>query len=206
MKFRIGWWATLHAGAVASSSILFSGVVAAQGGGETGDSTGIPQGVIVGLGILVVVGLALVLRRSMESDDDVADDAWSNPRVGGPELNGPRYGSEQRNDPSVAGPDGDRGISAITHILAFFFWIFGPIIIYIISTNSFVKQNAANALNWQVSLALYAVLLILLIQIGIAGPILVLVLGVIDLVFIIVATFKAISGVAWSYPFALRIM
>ncbi|MFP9060269.1 DUF4870 domain-containing protein [Natrialbaceae archaeon A-chndr2] len=106
-------------------------------------------------------------------------------------------------EPSNAGggtkTDGDTTFAAITHILALLTWVIGPLIVYLVTEDQFVKENARNALNWQIMFTIYmtvsAVLLLVLI-----GFVLILILPLLDLVFCIIAAIKASEGEAWTYP------
>jgi uncharacterized Tic20 family protein len=90
-------------------------------------------------------------------------------------------------------------MAAITHILALFTGLLGPIIIYAVTDDPFVKENAANATNWQIMLIIYSIIsgFLVLVLIGI---LFILVLVFLDFVFIILATIKATNGEAWEYP------
>lgn len=99
----------------------------------------------------------------------------------------------------VAGPDLNTGLAAVSHILALFLWILGPVLIYAITDDPFVKQNAANATNWQIMLTIYMIISFILI-IVLVGILFVFMLIILDLVFILIATIKAADGEAWEYP------
>lgn len=108
----------------------------------------------------------------------------------------------QYGDPGravTAGPDSDTGMAAIAHLLALFLWIVGPILIYATSEDPFVRQNAANATNWQIMLMVYSTISMFLALL-IVGVFMLLALIVMDFVFIIVAAIKASEGEAWQYP------
>jgi uncharacterized Tic20 family protein len=99
----------------------------------------------------------------------------------------------------------DTGIAALTHVLGFLTWVLGPLVIYLASDNEFAKENAANALNWQIMVAIYAtisgVLVIVLI-----GFLMLPLVGLLDLIFCILAAVKATDGEAWEYPLAPKIV
>lgn len=91
--------------------------------------------------------------------------------------------------------------------------VLGPLIIWQVKkeTMPFVVDQAKEALNFNITIAL-AMLVLLLLGLGtlgvgfiVAGP-LMLVLGVAALVFIVIAGIKANDGVAYRYPFALRLV
>lgn len=91
--------------------------------------------------------------------------------------------------------------------------VLGPLIIWQIKkdTMPFVTDQAMEALNFNITVAL-ALLVLVLLGIGTLGigfvvtaP-LMLILGVAALVFIVIAAVKANDGVAYRYPFALRLV
>lgn len=92
-------------------------------------------------------------------------------------------------------------------------WFVGPLIIWLVKKDSmpFVDDQAKEALNFNITLAIVYVILTILgfatLGIGfiIAMPLMVLI-GIAALVFIIIAAIKANGGVAYRYPFALRLI
>lgn len=97
------------------------------------------------------------------------------------------------------GTDGDTTFAAITHILALLTWVIGPLIVYLITEDQFVKENARNALNWQIMFTVYMTISALLI-IVLIGFALIMVLPLLDIVFCVIAAIKASEGEAWTYP------
>lgn len=89
----------------------------------------------------------------------------------------------------------------------------GPLIVWLIKkdTMPFVDDQGKEALNFNITVAIIALLMALMtvmtLGIGIifTGPILVIV-GVAWLVLTIIAAIKANEGVAYRYPFALRLI
>lgn len=89
----------------------------------------------------------------------------------------------------------------------------GPLIIWLVKkdTMPFVNDQAKEALNFNISVAIiFAILwIITLMTLGVgillAGP-LMLIVGIAALVFIIIAAIKSNEGVAYRYPFALRLV
>jgi len=105
------------------------------------------------------------------------------------------------------------------------------VFVYLLSSHQFTRANARNALNWHLSVSLLAIIGLILFVLGadewttetgqtmsvsllpeplatisliIGGVLLFLggVAGLLTIVFSIAATFKAIFGSAWPYPFA----
>lgn len=89
----------------------------------------------------------------------------------------------------------------------------GPLIVWLIKkdTMPFVDDQAKEALNFNITVAIIALVMTLMtvmtLGIGIifTGPILVIV-GIAWLVLTIIAAIKANEGVAYRYPFALRLI
>ena len=91
--------------------------------------------------------------------------------------------------------------------------VLGPLIIWQVKkeTMPFVVDQAKEALNFNITVAL-AMLVLILLGLGTFGlgfvvtaP-LMLILGVAALVFVVIAGIKANDGVAYRYPFALRLV
>ncbi|MUW13831.1 DUF4870 domain-containing protein [Halorubrum sp. CBA1125] len=106
-------------------------------------------------------------------------------------------------------PDGSGGgnttMAAITHILALFTWLIGPLVVLFVTEDEFVKENARNAINWQIWLTIYSLVAAVLVFVAI-GVFLFLLLGVLDTIFVIVAAVKASDGTAWSYPLTIDLL
>lgn len=91
--------------------------------------------------------------------------------------------------------------------------VIGPLIIWQIKKDSmaFASDQAKEALNFNITIALImlALLLVGLATLGIgfviAAP-LMAVVGIAALVFIVIAAIKSYEGVAYRYPFALRLV
>lgn len=92
-------------------------------------------------------------------------------------------------------------------------WFVGPLIIWLVKkdTMPFVGDQAKEALNFNITVAIAFVILTILgfatLGLGffIALP-LMAVIGIAALVFIILAAVKSNEGVAYRYPFALRLI
>jgi len=95
------------------------------------------------------------------------------------------------------------GIAALTHILGLLTWVIGPLIVLLVTEDAFVKDNARNALNWQITFTIYFIvsLILLIVLIGIFTLFAVIIL---DLVFCIIAAVKAADGEAWRYPITIQ--
>jgi uncharacterized Tic20 family protein len=95
---------------------------------------------------------------------------------------------------------GDTTMGALTHLLALVTWILGPLVVYIVTEDEFVKENSRNAINWQIAFTLYTVVSAILVLL-LVGFLFLAVLGILNLVFCVVAAVKASDGEEWKYPF-----
>ena len=95
----------------------------------------------------------------------------------------------------------------LCHLLGIFTCIVGPLIVWLVKKDShkFIDEHGKAALNWQISVLIYAFVSGLLMIIVIGG-IMLLALGVLNLIFCIVAALKARDGVAYSYPLAIKFL
>ena len=92
-------------------------------------------------------------------------------------------------------------------------WFLGPLIIWLVKkdTMPFVNDQAKEALNFNITIAIIFVILAILgiatfgVGFLVALP-LMIIIGIAALVFIILAAIKANEGVAYRYPFALRLV
>jgi hypothetical protein len=85
--------------------------------------------------------------------------------------------------------------------------VVGPLIVWLIKKDTlpFVDEQGKEALNFNITVAIAAVICTLLIFVLIGG-LLLIALAVLWLVFLIVAAVQANSGVAYRYPFTLRLI
>jgi len=99
-------------------------------------------------------------------------------------------------------------LGVAVHVLGLFFGIFGAGIVYLLSEAGFTKANATNAMNWQI-FVLVSSIVFGLMAFGlepvsglfvIVGAFGILIVGLLDIVFCILATFKALGGAKWKYP------
>jgi uncharacterized Tic20 family protein len=105
----------------------------------------------------------------------------------------------------VSTPTSDeRTLAILCHLLTLFFWIFPPLIIYLVKKNesAFVAAHAKESLNFQITVAIIGIVLCLTI----IGILLLWVLGIIVLVLVIVATIKASENKLYRYPMTIRLI
>lgn len=101
---------------------------------------------------------------------------------------------------------------AAAHLSALFLGLIGPVLVYAIASDPFLKQNAANAMNWQITPLVYSLvgvgLLVALLTVAVSLALalalvilpLLLALAVLIVVLVLIATAKAVDGEAWEYP------
>ena len=100
-----------------------------------------------------------------------------------------------------------------SHLVGGIGCILGPLIIWLMKkdTMPFVADQAREALNFNITVAIVMLVLVLLgvgtfgLGFIVTGP-LMLIVGVVALVFIVIAAIKSNDGVAYRYPFALRLV
>ena len=98
-------------------------------------------------------------------------------------------------------------LSALVGFIIPFGSIIGPLIIWQIKRNEmpFVDDQGKEALNFQITMAI-AVLVCIVLMVVLIGFLLIWIVGLLDLVFIIIAALAANNGQAYRYPFTLRLV
>jgi hypothetical protein len=83
--------------------------------------------------------------------------------------------------------------------------ILGPLVIWLIKRNDypFVDQQGKSALNFQISVTIYAILPFILVFVIIGIPLLIAI-GVADLILVILAAVKAGDGQTFKYPLTIK--
>ncbi|MCC6680799.1 MAG: DUF4870 domain-containing protein [Phycisphaeraceae bacterium] len=104
-------------------------------------------------------------------------------------------------------PKDARTMAMLCHLLAIFTGFLGPLIIWLIKKDEmpFVNDQGKEALNFQITMFLAYIVSWLSIFVFI-GCVLFPAVVILNLVFCIIATMKANEGVAYRYPFALRLV
>ena len=82
-----------------------------------------------------------------------------------------------------------------------------PVVMWILykDQNQFINDNGRMAVNWIISNIIYCVVLIPLCFVIIGIPFLV-VLGILNVIFSIIAGIKASEGTVWKYPLSINII
>jgi uncharacterized protein len=85
--------------------------------------------------------------------------------------------------------------------------ILGPLILYLVKKDqsAFVADQAKESLNFQITVSIVAAVCFVLMFV-IIGIFLLPLLALVDLIFMILAALQAYNGVAYRYPFALRLV
>lgn len=114
----------------------------------------------------------------------------------------PVPGSEQI--PQYTPTNDERTLAILCHVLTIFFWIFPPLIIYLIKKDEskFIAEHAKESLNFQITFGIVAIALI----ITIVGILLLWVLAIVVLVLVIIASIKASENKLYRYPLTIRLI
>jgi len=97
--------------------------------------------------------------------------------------------------------DGDTTLAALAHASALVAAFFGPLLFLILADDDdeLVRENATNALNFQIVLFIATVIAAVLVF-AFVGILLLPILGIIDIVLVIIGTVKASNGEIYTYP------
>jgi len=84
--------------------------------------------------------------------------------------------------------------------------IIAPLIIWQIKKDDhpFIDENGKEALNFQISIGIYALVSILLIPVFCIGAFLLTAVGIFNFVFMLIAAIKANNGFHYRYPLCIR--
>jgi uncharacterized Tic20 family protein len=103
----------------------------------------------------------------------------------------------------------------LTHLGGIFFWIFPALIVYLVSEGG-VKSHVKNALNWQLSLILYAAIigisaiflffLWVMPFLSVAGVLFIWLLPTLNTIFCIIAAIKASQDKEFVYPMSIKFL
>jgi uncharacterized protein len=93
----------------------------------------------------------------------------------------------------------------LAHILGFFTSFIGPLIIYLAVADAKTKEYSKEALNWQISLLIYIIVSGILAMVLI-GFLLLGALGIMNIIFCILAAVKASQGEVYKYPLTIRLV
>jgi len=117
------------------------------------------------------------------------------------------------SEPGPAPDSDERNLALLAHLgtlagyLVGFGHILVPLVIWLVKKDQseFVRVNALESLNFQISMTIYIVVSAVLSILLIGIPMLI-VFGIIDLVCIVLATMKASAGETYRYPITIRLV
>ncbi len=97
----------------------------------------------------------------------------------------------------------DKLIVVLTHLGGIFFGFLPALIVYLVKNEGWVKDNARNALNWQLTTLIYYAIswVLVVVLIGFFLPWLIVVL---NLVFCLVAAIRSSNGEYYRYPMTIE--
>ena len=98
----------------------------------------------------------------------------------------------------------ERTMAILSHILCLVVWLFGPLIIYLVKKDEsgYVADHAKESLNFQITMAIVAVIML----VSIIGIFFIWILGIYATILIIIATIKASDNKKYRYPFTIRLI
>ena len=109
---------------------------------------------------------------------------------------------------TVSSPDkDDRNFAMLAHLLGIFTHFLGPLIIWLLKKDEspFIAQEAKEALNFQITLAI-GYLIACVLWIILIGFLLFPVLYILNIIFCILGAVAASKGQGYRYPFAIRLV
>jgi uncharacterized Tic20 family protein len=85
--------------------------------------------------------------------------------------------------------------------------ILGPFVVWLLKKNefSFVDEQGKESMNFQISMTLLTLLAALLIVVKI-GIVLLFAVGIVDVIFVVIASVKTSNGERYQYPFKIRLI
>ena len=110
---------------------------------------------------------------------------------------------------AVGASQEDKTLAMLTHLSGIVLSFIVPLVIWLINKDKadkpFLTDQAKEALNFQITVAIgYAICTVLAVII--IGGLLMPLVWIVNLIFCIIAGIKANEGVSYRYPFALRLI
>ncbi|HTL07998.1 MAG TPA: DUF4870 domain-containing protein [Chitinophagaceae bacterium] len=104
--------------------------------------------------------------------------------------------------PSVMPTQDEKTVALIAHIVTLVSNFIAPLIIYLVKKDesTFVREHAKESLNFQLTVCIVAILLV----ITIVGVLLLWIVAIYAMVLVVVGTIKASEGKLYRYPFSIR--
>ncbi len=97
----------------------------------------------------------------------------------------------------------DKLMIVLTHLGGIFFGVVPSLLVYLVKNEGWVKENARNALNWQLSALLYYAISWVLV-IVIIGFFLPWLLVALNAIFCLVAAIRSSKGEDYRYPMTIE--
>lgn len=109
--------------------------------------------------------------------------------------------------PAVTPSKDDCNMGMLAHLLALLTGFIGPLIIYLMKKDEspFVRENARNALNFQISVFIYYIIGAIL-TIVLVGILVLIAVGILHLVCCIVGAVAASNGKIYKYPLTIQFL
>jgi uncharacterized protein len=134
----------------------------------------------------------------------------SGPPGGGPPAGGPPPGGPPEQRPLPA--DQERQWAMLSHLLSFvaaylFLGFVAPLVVLLVfgQRSAFVRANAVESLNFNLSWLLYSIVSVLLFFVGI-GILLLIALGIAYVILVVIASIRANNGQLYRYPLTIRLV
>ncbi len=117
-------------------------------------------------------------------------------------------------EPETTGPGQTQEVSQnaknmalLCHLLGFFTCFIGPLVLWLIKKDDdpFIDQQGKEALNFQITVTIASIVAGFLTVICI-GAILLPLIGILDLIFVIMACVASSKGEAYRYPVSIRLI
>ena len=101
----------------------------------------------------------------------------------------------------------ERMLAAILYVVSLFFPIIGPLVIWLLKKDesSFINYHGREYFNFFISYTVYSVISGILVFL-LVGIFLLWILGIMALVFTIIAAVKAYEGNEYRFPFVFRVI
>ena len=107
-------------------------------------------------------------------------------------------------EPAIMPTSDEKTMAILSHVLTLVVGFLAPLIIYLMKKDesTFVAYHAKESLNFQITIFI----IIIALFITIIGILLVWLVGIMALVFVIMASVKTSEGKLYKYPFSLRLI
>jgi uncharacterized protein len=112
-------------------------------------------------------------------------------------------GTEEQ--PATPPTQDEKMMGMLSHLLSIFFGFIPALIIYLVKKDesAFIRQNAAESLNFQITSAIIWIVG-LITMIILVGILILAVWGLVSLILIVVGTIRASEGKIYRYPINIR--